>query len=109
MPVLKLLLDECIDRRFAREILSHQVKTVAEMGWAGLKNGELLAKAQKFFDVFITTDRNLVFQQKSIHYDIAILVICSPSNRLEDLRAYLPRIIEEFNTLQAGQAKYIEG
>lgn len=62
MPSFKILLDECIDRRLARQILDHEVRTVSEMGWAGLDNGELLARAEKGFDVFVTVDRNLTFQ-----------------------------------------------
>lgn len=60
---MKLLLDECIDRRLARELTAHEVKTVPQMGWAGTKNGQLLALAEAEFDVFITVDRNLSCQQ----------------------------------------------
>ncbi|MBE9045623.1 DUF5615 family PIN-like protein [Pleurocapsales cyanobacterium LEGE 10410] len=58
---MKLLLDECIDRRLAREFSGQNIKTVSQMGWSGTKNGELLALAEKEFDVFITVDRNLSF------------------------------------------------
>lgn len=58
---MNLLLDECVDRRFAKELGAHFVKTVPQMGWATIKNGELLALAEKEFDVFITVDRNLSF------------------------------------------------
>ena len=61
---MKILLDECIDRRLARELKGHTVKTVPQMGWAGIKNGRLLAAAEKEFDVFVTVDRNLSFQQQ---------------------------------------------
>ena len=42
LPNMRILLDECIDRRFAREIIGYEVKTVPKMGWAGVKNGKLL-------------------------------------------------------------------
>jgi hypothetical protein len=58
---MKVLLDECVDRRLARDIEGHEVRTVPEAGWAGLKNGELLKRAQDQFDVFVTVDRNLPF------------------------------------------------
>lgn len=61
---MKILLDECIDRRFAVEFPGHEVKTVPQMGWAGVKNGSLMALAENAFDVFVTVDRNLSFQQK---------------------------------------------
>ncbi len=62
---MKLLLDECIDRKFAKEFVDYEIKTVPQMGWAGIKNGELLALAQAEFDVFITVDQNLSFQKIS--------------------------------------------
>ncbi len=46
-------------------------------------------------------------QQKLIQYHLAVLIICSPSNKLEDLRPHLPQLLEQLNTLQPGQAKYI--
>jgi hypothetical protein len=63
---VKILLDECIDRRFAREIKGHEVQTFPQAGWAGIKNGELLTKAQAQFDAFVTVDRNLAFQKTSL-------------------------------------------
>lgn len=59
---MKILLDECIDRRLAKDIAGHEVKTVPQMGWAATKDGELLALAEKDFEVFVTVDRNLSFQ-----------------------------------------------
>ena len=60
---MKILLDECIDRRLAKDIAGHEVKTVPQMGWATIKNGDLLTLAEKGFEVFVTVDRNLSFQQ----------------------------------------------
>jgi hypothetical protein len=60
---LKVLLDECVDWRLARGIVGHELKTARQMGWSTVKNGELLALASKDFDVFVTVDRNLSFQQ----------------------------------------------
>ena len=60
---MRLLLDECIDRRLVNDLAGHEVRTAAQMGWAGFKNGALLTLAEKEFDVFITVDRNLSFQQ----------------------------------------------
>ncbi len=59
---MKLLLDECIDRKLAKEFFDYEIKTVPQMKWAGIKNGQLLALAQAEFDVFITVDQNLSFQ-----------------------------------------------
>jgi len=59
---VRVLVDECIDWRLAREIVGHEVKTARQMGWSTIKNGELLQLAEKEFQVFVTVDRNLSFQ-----------------------------------------------
>jgi hypothetical protein len=104
---LKLLLDECIDRRLARDLSAHDVKTVPQMGWAGINNGELLTLAEKEFDVFITVDRNLSFQQNLPGFNIAVLVLHAASNRLADLRPLTPQIILMLPTLKKGEAEQI--
>ena len=72
---MKLLLDECVDWRFSRELTGHDVKTARQMGWTAIQNGELLALASQSFDVFITVDRNLAFQQNLT--GLAIRSLCS--------------------------------
>ncbi len=104
---MKLLLDECIDRRLVREFSDFLVKTVPQMGWATIKNGELLALAEKEFDVFITADRNLSFQQNLPKFNIAVLVLHAPSNRLDDLRELVPKIILSLPNLEKGKATMI--
>jgi hypothetical protein len=61
-----MLLDECVDWRLARPIAGHEVATARQMGWTGIKNGQLLALASKHFDVFVTVDRKLPTQQRAI-------------------------------------------
>ena len=104
---MKLLLDECIDRRLARDLAGHEVKTVPQMGWAGIKNGELLTLAEKEFEVFITVDRNLSFQQNLATFNIAVLVLHATSNRLADLRPLAPKILSMLPTLSKGKAEHI--
>ena len=60
---MRVLLDECVDWRLARDLSAHDVKTAQQMGWIGITNGEPLALASRDFDVFVTVDRNLSFQQ----------------------------------------------
>ena len=83
---MKVLVDECIDWRLAREIVGHEVKTARQMGWSTIKNGELLKLAEKEFQVFVTVDRNLSFQQNVPAFAIAVIVLRAKSNRLSDLR-----------------------
>lgn len=102
---MRLLLDECIDRRLARELGGHEVKTVPQMGWAAKKNGELLALAQQQFEVFITVDRNLAFQQNIPEFDIAVLILRASSNRLADLKLLAPKILSILPVLTKGKAE----
>jgi predicted nuclease of predicted toxin-antitoxin system len=104
---MKLLLDECIDRKLAREFVGHEVKTVPQMGWAGVKNGQLLALAEAEFDVFITVDRNLSFQQNLPQFDIAIIVLQALSNRLADLKPLVPEVLATLSTVCKGQAPVV--
>jgi shikimate 5-dehydrogenase len=104
---VKLLLDECIDRRLAKDLGGHDVKTVPQMGWGGIKNGALLTLAEKEFDVFITVDRNLSFQQNLPSFNIAVLVLYATSNRLADLKPLASKILSTLSTLTKGEAEHI--
>lgn len=99
---MKLLIDECIDRKLARAFIDYEVSTVPQRGWAGIKNGQLLALAATEFDVFITVDRNLPFQQNLPQFEIAIVVLYAPSNRLADLQPLVPHILEILPTVAKG-------
>ena len=83
----------------------HDVKTVPQLGWSGIKNGTLLALAEKEFDAFITVDRNLSFQQNLPKFNIAVLILHATSNRLADLRPLAPKILSILPTLTKGKAE----
>ena len=100
---MKLLLDECLDWRLRRDLPGHDVKTVQEMGWDGIKNGRLLALAQVEFQVFITGDRNLSFQQNLPGVSIAVLVLKAASIRLVHTRPLMPKVLALLPSLQPGQ------
>ncbi len=104
---MNILLDECIDRKFARELIGYDVKTVPQMGWAGIKNGQLLALAESEFDVFITVDRNLSFQQNLPQFNIAVIVLQVSSNRLADLKPLAPNISAILPMAAKGQATIV--
>lgn len=101
---MKILLDECIDRRLAREFIDYEVKTVPQMGWAGVKDGQLLLLAEAEFDVFITVDRNLSFQQNLSQFDVAVIVLQALSNRLADLKPLAPEVLVILPTIVKGTA-----
>lgn len=104
---MKLLLDECIDRRLIREFVGYDIKTVPQMGWSGVKNGKLLTLAQKEFDVFITVDRNLSFEQNLPKFDMAVIVLQTRSNRLADLKLLVPNILAVLDTATKGKATLV--
>jgi hypothetical protein len=79
---VKVLVDECVDWRLSRDIVGHEVKTARQMGWSTIRNGELLGLAAKEFDVFVTVDRNLSFQQNLPAFAIAVIVLRARTNRL---------------------------
>ena len=104
---MKILLDECIDRRLAKEIGGHEVVTVPQAGWAGIHNGELLRLAQAQFDVFVTVDRNLSFQQHLPQFTIAVIVLHAPTNRLKDLRLLIPQLQRMVLSAPKGQVSRV--
>ena len=104
---MRILLDECIDRRFSKEIAGHVVMTVPQIGWAGIKNGELLSRAQSQFDAFVTVDRNLAFQQNIPQFSIAVIVLESATNRLKDLRPLLPKLQQLLLNVHKGEISRI--
>ncbi len=104
-----MLLDECVDRRLAREIAGHEVQTVTGLGWAAVKNGELLTRAEGRFDVFVTVDRNLAFQQNTIKYSFAVVILRAASNRLADLRPLIPRLLDALAGASPGKVTWVEG
>jgi hypothetical protein len=104
---VRVLLDECVDWRLSRAITDHKVKTARQMGWLALTNGELLALASKSFDVFVTVDRNLSFQQNVGALPIAVIVLHGKTNRLGDLEALLPGLLAELETIKPGMLRVV--
>jgi hypothetical protein len=105
---VKVLLDECVDWRLARDIVGHEVKTARQMGWTTIKNGELLALAAGQFEVFVTVDRNLSFQQNLVSYPIAVIVLCAKANRLVDLKPLVPKLMAAMESVRPGFVEFID-
>jgi hypothetical protein len=104
---VRVLLDECVDWRLSRDIIGHEVKTAHQMGWATIKNGELLSRATEHFDVFVTVDRNLAFQQNVAALPIAVIVLRAKSNRLADLKSLVPGLLAAIETIKRGTIELI--
>ena len=94
---MRILLDEDLPRRLGRLLTGHEPETVPGCGWSGIKNGKLLALAATKFDVFLTMDQNIEFQQNLATLPIAILVVGAVSNRMEHLQLLIPEILRELN------------
>lgn len=108
---MKILLDECLDRRLARELEGdeREIRTVPQVGWASIKNGKLLALAAEEFDVFLTVDANLPHQQNLSRFNIAVVVLRPRSNKLADLKPLVPALLAALPTVKKGEATIIGG
>jgi len=106
---MRILLDECLPKDFARELGNHAVSTVPQAGWSSVKNGELLrliAESGKF-DAFVTVDKNLPHQQKLDGLPFAIIVIRAKSNRLADLKPLAPDLLQRMEEFQPGHVHFL--
>jgi predicted nuclease of predicted toxin-antitoxin system len=92
---MRVLLDECLPKQLKKEFIkNHEVFTVPEMGWAGKKNGELLALASSKFDLFLTVDQNLTYQQNLKSAKIGVIVLVTKNNRLESFQLLIPKVLK---------------
>src|SRR5215213_6892538 len=100
---MRILIDECLDWRLCRALSEHYCASVNQMHWAGLTNGMLLQKAQSEFDVFLTGDTNLTFQQNLTRFNIAVIVLKARSTRLVDTVKLMPQVLAMLPGIQPGQ------
>jgi len=106
---VRVLLDEQLPRHLARELMGHEALTVQQQGWAGLKNGELLRRAAKAgFEVFLTADQNLQYQQNLAGSGLAVVVLVARSNALDDLLPLVPRLLAVLPGSSPGQVVRVE-
>jgi hypothetical protein len=98
---------QVVNQRLSRDFVGHEVRTVAEMGWKSKANGELLALPAKGFEVFLTTDRNLSFQQNVQRFDIAVVVMTAHTNRLSDLQLIVPAVLKVLPFSKKGEVRQI--
>ena len=104
---MRILLDECVDWRLLRDLAGLDVKTVRQMGWTETKNGALLTLAATHFDVFVTVDKNLSFQQNIDALPFAVVVLSGRSSRLKDLRTLIPELRQILACLRPGEVRVI--
>jgi predicted nuclease of predicted toxin-antitoxin system len=101
---VRVLLDEQLPRQLAPYLVGHDASTVQQQGWAGLKNGELLKQAElRGFEVFLTADQNLAYQQNLTSSRLFVIVLVAPSNAFEDLLPAVPTALAAMAEPTAGQ------
>ena len=99
----KVLLDECIPRKLKSHLPGYDCLTVPEAGWAGKKNGELLSLAQNAgFQVFVSLDQGIEFQQNLTGRNIAVVLLRAKSNRLPDLIPLAGKILMSLSSIELG-------
>lgn len=104
---MRILIDECLDWRLSRALTGHDCVSVQKMGWSGIKNGKLLALAQEEFDVFLTADRNLSFQQNTTKLDIVVVVLAAGSTQLNKTLPLMPKVLALLPILTPGQVSTV--
>jgi len=104
---MKILLDECVTKHLKPHISNHEVATVRELGWSGVKNGKLMALCvENGFDILLTIDKNLQQQQNLDKYPITIVILNSFTSKVEELVQFLPELESQFPTYKK-HAAYI--
>ena len=104
---MRVLLDECLPQQLARDLIGHEVNTVIQMGWAGLRNGVLLAKAAGGFDAFLTVGKSLPKQQKLGRFSVAVVVLRCATNDVNDLRKLIPALLVALPDAKKGAATVV--
>ena len=106
---MRILLDEDLPWPLARLLTGHEVQSVQRAGWSGTKNGKLLALAGTQFDVMLTMDGNLEFQQNLATLPVAVLVVEAVSNRMRDLEPLVPAILRELELIKPRTLRRVGG
>ena len=106
---MRLLLDECVPRQLKQELRGHDAKTVQDMGWAGTKNGALLRLADGQFDVLLTVDQGIEYQQNLSGLSICVVVMMASSNDVDDLRPVLPGVEQALASVRPGEIVRVGG
>lgn len=104
---MRVLLDHCLDWRLSRSLPGHTVSAAGKLGWGHLKDRPLLVKAETQFDVLVTSDKNLPYQQDLKRFDLAVVVLDVPSNRIEDCLPKMPTLLQKLTHLPKRQATVI--
>jgi hypothetical protein len=106
---VRVLLDEQLPLDLAAALQGHRVDTVAGRGWAGISNGELLRRMEGQYDVLVTMDRGIEFQQTLATFFVGVLLVRAPSNRMVHLQPLIHAILDALPALKPGELHRIGG
>jgi hypothetical protein len=104
---MRLLLDEHLPIGLSAELHGHAVDTVSGRGWTGIKNGELLRRMTGQYDVLVTMDRSIEFQQRLSTLPFGIVLVRARSNRIQDLRPLVPSILSALDAVSPGRIQRV--
>ena len=104
---MRVLVDECVDWRLLRDLHEHEAKTVKQLGWERLQDGDLLRRASSEFDVLLTVDKDLPYQQNISTFDIAVIVLRGRSTRLADLRELIMMLDDALSKVRRGEIQIL--
>lgn len=104
----RILLDECIPRPLGGYLVDHEVRTAPQMGWASIVNGELIKLAEIEFDVFVTVDKGILYQQNLHSRVLGFIFLRARSNRLEDLLPLVGDMLTALESIKAGDIIEVE-
>ncbi|MDT5269396.1 MAG: hypothetical protein QOH49_1582 [Acidobacteriota bacterium] len=104
---MRVLLDECVTRYLKRDFPGHEVLTVEEAGFKGLKNGRLLQAASGQYDAFVTVDQNLQYQQNLHTFDLAIIVLKARRSTYPMLKPLMPKVLESLEKIKPGEVTVV--
>jgi hypothetical protein len=107
---MRVLIDECINQRLRESLPGHECQTARYAGLGGLKNGALLTAAENArFDVLVTVDQGIGYEQNLSGRTVAVIILCAKSIRLKDLVPLMPACLTQLESIQPGQIVRIEG
>lgn len=106
---MRILLDECLPKDLKGDLAGHYATTVGDMGWSGIKNGRLLLLAEQEFDVFLTADRSIEYQQNMSKRQIVLVILDSSNNKIETLRPLVPVLLDRLRLIVPGVVIHVPG
>lgn len=105
---MTILLDHCLPKRLRRFLPGHEVTTAREMRWEEIRNGELLSLAEERFDVFLTIDKGIKYQQNFTGRDIAVITLRAKNNQIETLVPLMPQVLALLATVEPGRVYVVQ-